>query len=161
MGKSAVFRSRFTARFDDRGRIRLPSRFLEIIEATYNRELYLTSLNGDHILCYPLKVWEGIEERIERIQLRGPEIEEFLNRTSYFGSETEIDPKGRILVPAYLRERCQLSESAFLLGKVDHWVIWNEEQFVARNLAGTFDDEKLRRVAALLHDGLPLPGHAE
>ena len=161
MGKSAVFRSRFTARFDDRGRIRLPARFLEIIETAYDRELYLTSLNGDYILCYPIRVWEGIEERIERIQLRDPDIEEFLNRTSYWGSETEIDPKGRILIPAYLREKCQLTESAFLLGKVDHWVIWNEEHFVARNLSGTFDDEKMRRVAALLHDGSPLPGHAE
>lgn len=162
MGQNGLverFRGRFVAKFDDRGRIKIPSRYLSILEQNYSRDVYLTSVNGDHILFYPMKVWEQIEEKIERIKMRGPEVEEYISRISYWGTESEIDPKGRILIPPYLRESSKLNGEVFILGKVDYLVLWNKEIFEARYLAGNFTDEKLQRVSGVLNELSALSGH--
>ena len=106
------FRGSYIAKIDDRGRVKIPAQYLSVLEQGFGREVYLTSINGDHILFYPMKVWEEIERKIAAIPMRDPEMEEFVSRISYWGRETEIDPKGRILIPADLRAAQQAGERA-------------------------------------------------
>jgi MraZ protein len=121
--------------------------------------VYLTSVNGDHILFYPMKVWQEIERKIAAIPMRDPEMEEFVSRSSYWGTETEIDPKGRILIPADLRAASRLESALLILGKIDYMVIWNKEVFETRYMSGEFSDEKLNRVSRLLNEFSALPRH--
>ena len=98
-GMNERFRGSYIATIDDRGRVKIPAKYLSALEQGMGREAYLTSVNGDHILFYPMKVWQEIERKIAAIPMRDPEMEEFVSRISYWGTETEIDPKGRILIP--------------------------------------------------------------
>lgn len=121
-------------RVDDRGRVKIPSQYLSILTEQYGNDLYITSLNGDHVLIYPLKVWEGIEQSIEKIKIRAPEIQEYISRTSYWGNESEVDTRGRVLIPPELRKTSQLDGNLRIFGEIDHMVVWNEELFKQESL---------------------------
>ena len=153
------FRGSYIATIDDRGRVKIPAKYLSVLEQGFGREVYLTSVNGDHVLFYPMKVWQEIERKIAAIPMRDPEMEEFVSRSSYWGTETEIDPRGRILIPADLRAASKLESALLILGKIDYMVIWNKEVFETRYMGGEFSDEKLNRVSRLLNEFSALPRH--
>lgn len=162
MGQNGIderFRGSYIVTIDDRGRVKIPAKYLAVLEQGFGREVYLTSVNGDHILFYPMKVWQEIERKIAAIPMRDPEMEEFVSRSSYWGTETEIDPKGRILIPADLRAASKLESALLILGKIDYMVIWNKEVFETRYMGGEFSDEKLNRVSRLLNEFSTLPRH--
>ena len=155
MGQNGIkkrFRGSFVLRVDDRGRVKIPSQYLSILSEQYGNDLYITSLNGDRVLIYPLKVWEGIEQSIEKIKIRAPEIQEYISRTSYWGNESEVDSRGRVLIPPELRKSGQLDGNLRILGQIDHLVVWNEEMYKQESLSGKFTDEKLQTVARLIHE---------
>lgn len=156
---SSRFRGSFLLKIDDKGRIKVPTRYHSILESQFGSELYLTSLNGDCILVYPLTVWEEIEAAIAKMKVRTPELEEYINRTSYWGNEAEIDNRGRILMPPDLRSSALLDGSIRMVGKIDHLVVWNDELFRERALDGVFDEEKLQRIAMVLNGQKTLSGH--
>ena len=154
------FRGSFKVTIDDRGRIKVPARYISILESQFDRRVYLTSLNGDHVLFYPLKTWEEIESRIATIKVRDPDVEEYLSRISFWGAESETDSKGRILIPPDLRIRSQLVNEVLILGKVDHLVFWNRELFESKFLSGQFSDERLDKVARIFNAIPSLPSDA-
>lgn len=155
------FRGSFVLKTDDRGRIKIPAQYLSILTEEYGNELYVTSLNGDSVFLYPLKVWEGIEQSIERIKVRSPEIEEFISRTSFWGNESEVDVRGRILIPPELRKESRLNDTELrIFGKIDHMLVWNEQMFREKSLSGEFTDEKLQVVSRLINEFSALPGDA-
>ncbi len=158
-GMNDRFRGSYIATIDDRGRVKIPAKYLSVLEQGFGREVYLTSVNGDHVLFYPMKVWQEIERKIAAIPMRDPEMEEFVSRSSYWGTETEIDPRGRILIPADLRAASKLESALLILGKIDYMVIWNKEVFETRYMGGEFSDEKLNRVSRLLNEFSALPRH--
>ncbi len=165
MGQNGIkkrFRGSFVLKVDDRGRVKIPSQYLSILTSQYGNHLYVTSLNGDRVYLYPLRVWEEIEESIEKIKVRSPEIEEFISRTSYWGNETEVDGRGRVLIPPELRKTGGLEDAGLrVFGKIDHMLLWNEELFRKKSLSGEFSDEKLQEVSRLINEYSPtaLPGH--
>jgi MraZ protein len=161
MGKNGIierFRGSFVAKIDDRSRVKIPSQYLFVLEKRYGRAVYLTSLNGTHILLYPLAVWEAVESRIEQINVRDPDLEEYLSRISYWGSESDIDQRGRVLIPPNLKASCHMVDQVLILGKVDYLVLWNKELFETKYLQGTFNDERMARVSRIIHEFSSLPG---
>ena len=146
------FRGSYELKVDDKGRIKIPSKYLSALEEQYGKELYITSVNGDRVFLYPLKVWEVIEQRIEQMKVRTPEIENYISRTSFWGNESEVDNRGRVLIPPELRTAGQLDGQARLIGKIDHMVLWNEDLFREKTLKGDFSDEKMNEVSRLLNE---------
>ena len=153
------FRGSYIAKIDDRGRIKIPAQYLSALEQGFGKDVYLTSINGDHVLFYPMLVWEEIERKIARIPMRDPDLEEYISRISFWGNETEIDPKGRILIPSALRESSKLDNELLILGKIDYLVIWNKDAFAAKYMGDSFSDEKLQKVSRLLNEFSSLPSH--
>lgn len=137
-------------RLDDRGRLKIPARYLSILEEQYGREIYITSLNGDHVLLYPLPVWEKIEQSIEKMKVRAPEVEEYVSRTSFWGNESEVDARGRVLIPPELRKESRLDDDVCVVGNIDYMVLWNEAMFREKSMSGQFNDGKLQKVSELL-----------
>jgi MraZ protein len=153
------FRGSHLVTLDDRGRIKVPAPYLAILESQYNRQVYITSINGDNVLLYPLPVWEEIESQIERIAVRDPDMDEFVNRLSYWGCESELDPKGRVLVPPALRDAAQLQDTVLVLGSASYLVLWNRQNFEGRFMTGSFTDERLQKIARLIHESASLSRH--
>jgi len=154
------FRGSFLAKVDDRGRIKIPSQYLSALKEQYGNDLYITSLNGDRVFLYPLPVWETIEQRIGNIPVRSPDIEEYLSRTSYWGNESEVDNRGRVLIPPDLRSSGHLNGSELrIFGKIDHMEIWNEKLFKDKTFSGDFNDDKMLNVSRMINEYAALPGN--
>ncbi len=149
-GQMKRFRGSYELKLDDRGRVKIPSRYVSILEEQYGKEIYLTSINGDHVLVYPLNVWEAIEQSIANIPVRSPEVEEFIDRTSFWGNESEVDNRGRILIPPELRSSGELNGNVRMIGKIDYMDIWNEDKFKSQSIAGDFGPDKMKKVSELL-----------
>lgn len=141
---TSKFRGSHKAKIDERGRIKIPSKFLNIFQKGYeSNEVYITSLNGDRVYLYPISVWEAIENPISQKKIRGKFLDKFIRLTSYWGDENAIDQRGRILIQNELRQKASLNDQVLFVGKFDHIEIWNNETFVEKFMGEEVNDEDI------------------
>jgi MraZ protein len=146
-----MLRGSFTAKIDDKSRLKIPRDFLKSIEETYGRDLFVTSLDGVCAHIYPMTVWTEIEHQLGAQGLvRDPEVDRFFKHTSFYGQVTEIDNQGRVLIPQRLRERTNMAGEVDVVGSYDHLEVWNLERLKADLAAAPFTDDDRRVVASLL-----------
>ncbi|MGQ9617381.1 MAG: division/cell wall cluster transcriptional repressor MraZ [Candidatus Aminicenantia bacterium] len=134
------FRGRETVRLDESGRLKIPAKFLEIMKDNWGEEVYITSLTGRYVWLFPIPVWEKTEERLLQDSPFNPKSSKFLDRVGYWGKSDQIDKKGRILIPPYLRKSAVMDGELIILGKIDHLVVWNKELFEKDVLSEPFDE---------------------
>jgi MraZ protein len=129
----------YSARFDASGRIKIPEKFREVIENSYGRDLFVTSLTDESVQIYPLSVWLGMTGAASEgaLHLR-PDVRRFMLRVNRNGSRHELDAKGRILINQGLREKARLQEEVEVIGLSDHLEVWNKAV-----LDGALEDKPL------------------
>ncbi|MDR2696926.1 MAG: hypothetical protein LBB40_00440 [Holophagales bacterium] len=143
------------ATVDEKGRIKIPACFkfaLDSFSTPENREeqrFYLTSIDGQSARLYPLSVWEAIEEKLSRLPSTLEARKFFLERTSYYGSEIELDTQGRFVIQPILRSGANLIGEVVILGQMDHLVIWNRTAFEGRISAEPLTTAHLAQLAEL------------
>ena len=109
------------------GRVKIPEDFLRIFKENFGDEVYVTSLNGECVLVYPMKVWLEIENKISTLPSMVPAIRKFLNFTNYYGKVSRIDSKGRILIHPQLREDAGIDGEVIVMGRIKYIEIWNRD----------------------------------
>ncbi|HYB61754.1 MAG TPA: division/cell wall cluster transcriptional repressor MraZ [Methylomirabilota bacterium] len=127
-----MLRGNYPATVDDKGRLKIPSVFLESLKKSGKR-FFVTSENGESARVYPMKFWEGIEQKLAKISTHNRSKQRFLDRANYYGQVVEIDGQGRILIPGLLREAAQMKGDVDVLGELNYLVVWNHARF-AENL---------------------------
>jgi MraZ protein len=146
-----MLRGSFTARIDEKSRLKIPRDFLTTIEDKYGRDLFVTSLDGVSAHLYPMPVWTEIERQLGAQGLvRDPEVDRFFKHTSFYGQVVEIDNQGRLLIPPRLREKTSMAGEVDVVGSFDHLEVWNLERLKADLAAAPFTDNDRRVVAGLL-----------
>ena len=120
------------AKVDDKGRLKIPSGFRKIIEDRYGADCFITSIDGDHALVYPMPVWSEFQSRIAKVPSTSVAKKKLLERANFFGQPSSIDAQGRVLIPARLRKDAQIAEDVVVIGETDHLIVWNEEQIEKR-----------------------------
>src|SRR3712207_2766858 len=103
-----MLRGNYTATIDATGRLKIPAFFRRSIEEKYGTEVYVTSLTGESVWIYPLTEWESIEQRLAILPTTDKAKRAYLDRTSYFGQQTQIDNQGRILIHSLLRKSAEI-----------------------------------------------------
>jgi MraZ protein len=145
-----MLRGSFTAKIDEKSRLKIPRDFLKSIEE-YGRDLFVTSLDGVCAHIYPMSVWTEIERQLGAQGLvRDPEVDRFFKHTSFYGQVIEIDNQGRVLIPQRLREQTNMAGEVDVVGSFDHLEVWNLERLKADLAAAPFTDNDRRVVASLL-----------
>ena len=127
-----VLRGNFSARIDEKGRLKIPTAFRSLIEETHGNSLFVTSLSGESVLVYPMPVWIAIEEKLARVPSTNPARMRFLDRVNFFGQPAEFDRQGRVSVHPRLRESAEMAGAVAVIGQQDHLAVWNNERFVKR-----------------------------
>ncbi len=120
---------RYSAKIDDKSRLRLPAKFRRDMPETEDNTYYVTSDDGQCAQIYPVPVWEQIAQKFQEPPRMDPAKIKYQRFTSYYGLMTQMDPQGRILIPQSLREDAQISGDVIVIGKVDHLEVWNDEVF--------------------------------
>ena len=132
MWSHKVLRGNFSARIDEKGRLKIPTAFRSLIEETHGNSLFVTSLSGESVLVYPMPVWIAIEEKLARVPSTNPARMRFLDRVNFFGQPAEFDRQGRVSVHPRLRESAGMAGAVAVIGQQDHLAVWNNERFVKR-----------------------------
>ena len=62
-----MFWGSFSAKIDDKGRLKVPTAFRSVIEGRYGDLLFVTSLSGESVRLYPMPVWTAVEEKLRKV----------------------------------------------------------------------------------------------
>jgi transcriptional regulator MraZ len=146
-GAKAVLRGTYTAKIDDKGRLKIPNAFRSLVEAHHGTDVFVTSLTGEDVHIFPMPVWIALEERLGKTPSTQPSRLKYLNRVNYFGQMAEIDAQGRVIIHARLRDSAGMSGEVGVLGQYDHLEVWNHERFLAKLQREPYTDEDARSLA--------------
>ena len=147
MEPQAVLRGNAPAKIDDKGRLKVPNSFRALVQKTYGREVFVTSLSGESARIYPMPVWQGIEQKLGAMPSTHPARLRFLDRVNYYGQMGELDVQGRVLIHPRLREAASMSGEVDVLGQIDYLEVWNHERFTAKLQREPFSDDDARALA--------------
>lgn len=145
-----MLRGSYTARLDDKGRLKIPADFKRYLDQRYGRpEFYVTSLSGEHARLYPLAEWEEIENKLALLPSMDPAKRRFLDRANYYGQVQTLDAQGRILIHPLLRGAAELLDEVTVLGYLTYLEVWSADRFRQRLDADPYTDEDAEAIARL------------
>jgi MraZ protein len=127
-----LLRGNHPARVDEKGRIKIPNGFRQLVQSQYGPELFVTSVSGDNALLYPMAVWLEIERKLSEVPSTNPSKQRFLDRVNFFGQSVAMDKQGRVLLPQTLRESAAMAGDVSVLGRQNHLAVWNQERLQER-----------------------------
>ena len=142
-----MLRGNYSAKIDDKGRLKIPSAFRALVEDQHGAGLYLTSLTGESVRVYPMPVWLGVEERLRRMPSTHPARLKFLDRVNYFGQLSEFHNQARVSIPPRLRDRAGMASDVDVLGQVDYLEVWNHDRLVAKFDRDPYTDDDATALA--------------
>ncbi len=138
-------RGNYPARVDDKGRVKIPAAFLEELREQ-GTKFYVTSESGEFARVYPMKAWNEIEAKLEKVPSYNKAKQKFLTQTNYYGQVVDLDSQGRILLPPILRDAAKAKGDVFIMGGLDHLQIWNNARFAEMRKASAVTAEDLNEL---------------
>jgi len=145
-----MYRGNHPAKVDEKGRLKLPSAFKQLLDAAHVAQFYITSTDGLKAEIWPLETWEKQEARLVEASTMNASVAKFLDQTSYYGQQVEIDNQARVLLPQILREKARLDAEVAVMGRIDHLEVHNQALYEKRLEASALTAEDLSAVAAIL-----------
>ena len=139
-----MFRGNARARIDDKGRLKVPNAFRLLLEGSYGRQLFLTSLTGEYVRVYPMPVWLEIEQKLGEMPSTHPSKLRYLDRVNYFGQVAELDTQGRVIIPVRLRESATMVGEVDVLGQYNWLDVWNHDRFLTKMQREPYTDDDAR-----------------
>jgi MraZ protein len=142
-----MFRGRYEHTIDAKGRTSVPARYRDVLAATGERRIVLTSSLDPCLVAYTMAEWTAFEERLAHLPQFDPAVKT-LKRLYVSGAvECEIDDSGRILIPPSLREHASLQKEVLWAGAGKYAELWDKDAW--RKQIETTDAER-REVASRL-----------
>jgi DNA-binding transcriptional regulator/RsmH inhibitor MraZ len=137
----------YSAKFDDRGRIKLPADFQRYLDI-FREKFFVTSLDRTTARIYPLHLWRENEALFETYRDDPTVAQNVAFTAAELGSEAEMDGQGRILFSTELRTALEIDQSQVRLyynrGRID---VLTERVFKARQeRAAATPEEDLRKM---------------
>ena len=125
-----MFRGQFTHSIDKKGRVSLPARFREALQADEARSFILTPYPFDQCLqLYPMGAWEQFEQKISDLPEFDPTMQRFRRLYVSAAVECELDRAGRVLVTQELRQRADLVKDVVWAGMGRVIELWSKERW--------------------------------
>jgi MraZ protein len=128
LGLIGVLSGRFDHALDEKGRVSIPARFREVLQAQGHDRLYITNYVLERERClilYPPREWEALAARIKEKARFDRNMQLF--ETFYIGGshEVEADKQGRILIPPKLRSFAKLDREVTFSAQIDQMQLWD------------------------------------
>lgn len=121
-----MFQGAAALNLDAKGRMAVPARHRDALQALGDGRLVLTAHPHRCLLLYPAPAWEPIRAKI----LAAPSLETqsaMLRRLLVgFAVDTEMDAAGRVLVSPELRSYAGLEKEVWLVGQGGNFEIWSD-----------------------------------
>jgi MraZ protein len=135
------------ASVDEKGRLKLPSAFLQYLQRIGESQVFITTLDGLTGRIYPISVWRENENLFRNAGEDAQDAEDLSFIANAFGGDAEVDGQGRVLVPAELRRHLAIEgQQVHVVYYKGHFSIYTQamyEQKFGRAMSGLA--EKLSR----------------
>ncbi len=145
-----MFRGNHPAKVDEKGRLKFPSAFKQIVDAANVTQFYVTSTDGKSAEIWPLPEWEKREEQLAESSTMDDAVKKYLNLTSYYGQQVEMDNQARIVLPQILRGTARLDAEVTVFGMRTYLEVHNREVFERNLQANELTAEDRKAMAAIL-----------
>lgn len=145
-----MFRGNHPAKVDEKGRLKLPSAFKQLVDAANVTQFYVTSTDGKSAEIWPLPEWEQREAQLADSSTLDDAVRKYLNLTSYYGQQVEMDNQARLLLPQILRGSARLDAEVTVFGMRTFLEVHNREAFEKSLPENELTAEDRKAMAALL-----------
>ena len=145
-----MFRGNHPAKVDEKGRLKVPSAFKQLLDAQHVTQFYVTSADGKSAEIWPLPEWEKREAQLAEAGTMDDAVQKYLNLTSYYGQQVEMDNQARIVLPQILRGSARLDAEVAVMGKIVYLEVHNLAQFEEALPANAMTADDRKAVAAIL-----------
>jgi len=145
-----MFRGNHPAKVDEKGRLKLPSAFKQLMDAAHVTQFYVTSTDGKSAEIWPLPEWEKREAQLADSSTLDDAVRKYLNLTSYYGQQVEMDNQARLLLPQILRGSAKLDAEVTVFGMRTYLEVHNREAFEKSLPENELTAEDRRAMAAIL-----------
>ena len=145
-----MFRGNHPAKVDEKGRLKLPSAFKQLVDASNVTQFYVTSTDGKSAEIWPLPEWEKREAQLADSSTLDDAVRKYLNLTSYYGQQVEMDNQARLLLPQILRGSARLDAEVTVFGMRTYLEVHNREAFEKSLPENELTAEDRRAMAAIL-----------
>jgi MraZ protein len=145
-----MFRGNHPAKVDEKGRLKVPSAFKQLLDAQHVTQFYVTSADGKSAEIWPLPEWEKREAQLAEYSTLDDAVQKYLNLTSYYGQQVEMDNQARIVLPQILRGTAKLDAEVAVMGKISYLEVHNLVQFEEALPLNAMTAEDRKSVAAIL-----------
>lgn len=142
-----MLRGNYSAKIDDKGRLKVPTAFRALVQEQHGSELYVTSLTGESVRIYPMPIWLEIEARLAKVPSTHPARAKFLDRVNYFGQPAEFDAQGRVVIHPRLRDSAGMTGEVDVFGQYNYLEVWNHDRFVAKLQREPFTDDDAKALS--------------
>lgn len=127
-----MFRGVSVLNLDAKGRLAIPARYREQLQACCASRLVIT-VDADHcLLIYPEPNWVEIERKLERLPSFNPTARKLQRLYIGHAQDVEMDAQGRVLLPPSLRDFASLDKRVALVGQGNKFELWDEDAWVGR-----------------------------
>jgi MraZ protein len=145
-----MFRGNHPAKVDEKGRLKLPSAFKQLVDAANVTQFYVTSTDGKSAEVWPLPEWEKREAQLAELGTLDDAVQKYLNVTSYYGQQVEMDNQARLLLPQILRGSARLDAEVTVSGKLIYLEVQNRETLESNLEANPWTADDRKSLAAVL-----------
>jgi MraZ protein len=136
----ASYTDSFAHAFDAKGRITVPA---EWREAPFESRLFILPSSETCLRVYPASWFGRLQERVAELKSGDPSRQGLENLASR-AQNAAFDQQGRIMVKEGFRRAVGLKKDAMLVGRLDHFQIWDKASWDSRQSAPVTVEEALR-----------------
>lgn len=120
-----MFMGEFQHAVDAKGRLIMPAKLREGLG-----ERFIATKGLENCLfVFPLKEWETFGEKLRSLPMASGAARAFTRLFFSGATECELDPQGRILLPANLRQYAGLEKEVVVVGVSNRVEIWSQERW--------------------------------
>lgn len=97
------------ASVDEKGRLKVPSEFIEYMEKSGATKVFITTLDLRTVRIYPLALWKHNENLLGNAGANSAAAERLARFVKHYGGDAELKD-GRLLLPQLLRQEMSLEK---------------------------------------------------
>ena len=105
-----MFRGVNALNLDIKGRLAIPTRYRERLQADCAAKLVVTIDRDGCLLIYPLPIWEDVERKLKQLPSFNQNARKLQRLYIGHATEVEMDSQGRVLLAAELRKFANLQK---------------------------------------------------
>jgi len=125
---SPVFQGAAALSLDAKGRMSVPARHRDLLQALCDGQLTITKHPDGCLMVFPRPAWEAFRDKVAALPMSASGWKRiFLGNAM----DVEIDGSARVLISPELRTAAGLSKEVMLLGMGSHFELWDAERYAA------------------------------